>query len=60
MNKRKAFAFSAALLCGLVVAGVAWANGAPSINWWVISGGGGHAEAGNYTLDGTIGQAMVA
>ena len=49
----------AALLCGLVAAGVAWANGTPSINWWVIGGGGGHAEAGIYTLDATIGQPVV-
>ena len=48
----------AALLCGLV-AGVAWANGTPNINWWAIGGGGGHAEAGIYTLDATIGQAVV-
>ena len=49
----------AALLCGLVLAGFVWANGTPSINWWVVGGGGGHAEAGIYTLDATIGQAVV-
>jgi len=48
-----------ALLCGLVVTGAAWANGIPTINWRVIGGGGGHAAAGVYTLDGTIGQAEV-
>jgi hypothetical protein len=32
---------------------------APRIDWWVISAGGGHAEAGAYALDGTIGQAVV-
>ncbi len=30
MSKRKIFAFSAALLCGLVVAGVAWAMNSAS------------------------------
>lgn len=49
----------AAFLCLLVVAGVAWANGTPNINWWIIGGGGGHAEAGIYTLDAAIGQAVV-
>ena len=31
----------------------------PAIDWSVIGGGGGHAETAPYTLDGTIGQAMV-
>jgi hypothetical protein len=26
---------------------------------YVIGGGGGHSDAGNYTLDGTVGQAVV-
>jgi len=59
MKKRKTTALAVALLCCLLVAGVAWANGTPSINWWVIGGGGGHAEAGIYTLDATIGQPVV-
>jgi len=49
----------ATLLCCLLVAGVVLANGIPNINWWVIGGGGGHAEAGIYTLDATIGQAVM-
>ncbi len=59
MNKREAFALYAALLCGLALAGFVWANGTPNINWWVIGGGGGHAEAGSYALDATIGQPVV-
>lgn len=39
--------------------GIALANGTPTIDWDVIGGGGGHAEAGIYALDATIGQAVV-
>jgi len=59
MSKRKITALAVAFLCGLLVAGFVWANGIPNINWWVIGGGGGHAEAGIHTLDATIGQAVV-
>ena len=31
----------------------------PAIDWSVIGSGGEHAETAPYTLDGTIGQAMV-
>jgi hypothetical protein len=30
-----------------------------SVSWDVVGGGGGHAEAGNYALDSTIGQSVV-
>lgn len=43
----------------LVLAGVVLANGAPTINWWTIGGGGGHAEAGIYALDATVGQTVT-
>ena len=59
MKKRIWFLSAAALLCGLVVAGFVWANSTPDINWWVIGGGGGHAEAGIYALDATIGQPVA-
>jgi hypothetical protein len=29
------------------------------IDWYVISGGGGHCQSGSYQLDGTIGQSIV-
>ena len=48
-----------ALVAFLLLTGVALANGTPIIDWWVIGGGGGHAEAGIYTLDATIGQAVA-
>ena len=48
-----------ALAAFLLLTGVALANVGPTVDWWVIGGGGGHAEAGAYALDGTIGQAMV-
>ncbi len=43
----------------LLLAGVVLAAGAPTIDWDVRGGGGGHAEAAPYALDGTIGQAVV-
>ena len=66
MSKRKITALAAILLCSLLLAlsvrglvSVVLANGTPAIDWNVIGGGGGRAEAGIYTLDGTIGQAVV-
>lgn len=58
--KRRAILLS--LVAFLVLAGVVLALApppAPQIDWWVISAGGGHAEAGIYTLDATIGQPVV-
>jgi hypothetical protein len=47
------------LVALLLLGGVALADGPPAADWDVIGGGGGHAEAGIYTLDGTIGQPVV-
>ncbi|HFD38482.1 MAG TPA: hypothetical protein ENJ31_01340 [Anaerolineae bacterium] len=48
------------LLGGLVLVGVVLAAPtATSIERWVMAGGGGHAEAASYALDGTIGQPVV-
>lgn len=59
MSKRKITVLVAAFLCSLLLAGIALANGTPTIDWYVIGGGGGHSEAGIYGLDGTIGQPVV-
>jgi hypothetical protein len=59
MNRRTAFALGVALLCTLLVARAARANATPGIIRHVLGGGGGHTEAAQYTLDGTIGQAVV-
>ena len=58
MNKRRRLVSSILLLSVLVVS-AAWANGTPSIDWYVMGGGGERVEAGLYALDGTIGQAVV-
>lgn len=47
-----------AVLISLVVTPVL-AAGTKEINWYVIAGGGGPAESGNYTLNSTIGQPFV-
>ena len=47
------------LLGGLFLAGVVRAAPPATLERYVIGSGGGHTEAGSYTLDGTIGQAVV-
>ena len=48
------------LLGGLVLIGVVLAAPvATTLERYVIGGGGGHTEAGIFSLDGTIGQAVV-
>jgi hypothetical protein len=43
----------------LIAVGLTRAQGPPTVEWWTIASGGEHAEAGNYGLDGTIGQPLV-
>ncbi len=59
MNKQKITALAAVLICSLLLVQAVLAQASPAIDWRVIGGGGGHAEAGIYALDGTIGQAVV-
>ena len=47
------------LLAFFLLASGVLAQDTPAINWSVIGGGGGHAEAAPYALDGTVGQPMV-
>jgi hypothetical protein len=48
------------LVASLLFTGVALvATDSPSIDWWVIGGGGGSASTGSISLSGTIGQAVV-
>jgi len=47
------------MAAAILFAAVALANGGPSIERYVIGGGGGHSEAGSYALDSTIGQAVI-
>jgi hypothetical protein len=58
MNKRRVGALFAVLLCGLLVAGVAWASSASyDLSWWSVDGGGQtFSSGGGYTLGGTAGQ----
>lgn len=61
MKKRKAFVLSAALFCGLLVAGVALAQSSTSydLSWNVIAGGGGPKGSASYTVNSTIGQVAI-
>jgi len=60
MSKRMAAAWVAALLWGLLLAGIVLASGAQSytISWWTVDGGGAtmFSTGGNYALGGAIGQ----
>lgn len=46
------------MVLSLLSAGAVAASGSPSLDWWVI-GGGGSATAGGSSLSGTCGQWMV-
>jgi hypothetical protein len=61
MNKRMATAPVAALICGLLLAGIALTASASTaqdygIPWWTVDDGGGRSTSGSYVLVGTIGQ----
>ena len=43
----------------LVLVSVSLAAGTPSVEWAGVASGGGRDEVGDYTLNGTIGQAVV-
>ena len=59
MDRPKATLLVVVLFCGLLAAGAVLASGTPTIERYVVGGGGGHAEVPPYTLDGTLGQALV-
>jgi hypothetical protein len=42
-----------------LVSGVALANGTPTIDWYVIGGGGGQETVGSLTLYNTVGQPLI-
>ena len=51
---------TAAALAGLLLlADAALAGGGYEMRSFVIGGGGGHGEAGDYVLDGTVGQPVT-
>jgi hypothetical protein len=60
METQRRMTFVLALLgCLFIVGAVLAAPTAATLDRYVIGGGGGHTEAGIYTLDGTIGQVVV-
>jgi hypothetical protein len=67
MKARPFLSLLALLLALLLLAGPALAQGSAivnpggyTLNAWVAAGGGGSAQAGAYTLGGTLGQAEAA
>ncbi len=60
MNKRRLIPLLLFGVLVLIVVQVAFSNPlAHTIDWDVIAAGGSHFEQGDYTLDNTIGQAVV-
>ena len=57
MRKQTIAALAVVLFSSLLLTGLVLAQGV--VDWDVTGGGGGHAEAGIYSLDGTIGQAIA-
>jgi hypothetical protein len=58
---RRALALSILITLSLVSTALSASNapGAYEMQRHVIAGGGGHSEASGFTLDGTVGQAVV-
>lgn len=48
-----------ALAAMLLLAGIVSADGIPTVERWVIGGGGGSVSGGSYRLNGTVGQPIV-
>ncbi len=59
MRGRRMPVLVAVVVVGLLALGLGWRLAGYALNWNVIGSGGGHAEAGVYTLDGTLGQPVV-
>ena len=59
IRKPGAFGAAALALALLFIAGSALALGGPTVDWWVISGGGAPSSGTGVTLNDTLGQPIV-
>jgi len=59
MKPRTLIALIILLLLMILVTSSSMASGIMEIDWYVIGGGGGTANTGDYTLSGTIGQPVT-
>jgi len=61
MHRHVMLALVAALVCGLIVAGMASASGLGSygLPWNVLGSGGGRTSSSSYALGATLGQAGI-
>ena len=59
MNKRSRVVLGLAILCSLVLVRAAVAESITTIDWWVISGGGGESNGSPVTLNDTFGQPVI-
>ncbi len=60
MTRRIAVLAVIALIAGVLLTGIALAAEGFHISWYVMGGGGGTSSGGAYTVETTIGQAVVA
>jgi len=63
MTKQTLIIIAGALLCGLLLSGVAWAMSSTNyrLDWFtpLIGGGGGAADSTNYAVNFTVGQSAI-
>lgn len=61
MNKRRALAFSATLISGLLVVGVVLAQVSTNydLSWHLLSGGGGERQSANYLVHDALAQLAI-
>ena len=58
MNKTT-FGFSVLVLLLILLGGIVWAAGTPTIDRWAMVNSGGHDEESSYSLDSLTGMAIV-
>lgn len=56
--KLRTVALIGGVLCGLLVVGIALAEGGLDLGWFLIGGSGQRVEGGNLSLDSSIGQSV--
>ena len=59
MSKHIAVVLGLVILCGLFLVGGALADSITTIDWWVVSGGGGESSGSTVTLNDTLGQPII-
>jgi hypothetical protein len=59
MNKRMVLPLIVVLGLLALAAGIALAQGTPTINWWLLDGGGAPSGGGNVAVNDSLGQPII-